>query len=89
MRAQIQPVFRTAGNFTGALGVADVLHWTDAAAGAWPLRFVPPAVFESAQVDHLAFEAHHYGVWLPDFWCAPFAADFPFVAEFSTKPSQC
>lgn len=61
---------RLAGNFTGALGVAAELTWTPAADGARSLRLVPPEVIERAATGALAYEAHHYGVWLPDFLCA-------------------
>ena len=52
--------------------MADVLKWTAAAEtdAAWPLKYVPAELRERASREALAFEAHMYGVWMPDFWCA-------------------
>jgi hypothetical protein len=59
-----------AGNFTGAEGVADVLRWRPEAKDAWSLKFVPDALFKAAGTQAITFEAHMFGVWVPDFWCA-------------------
>jgi hypothetical protein len=59
-----------AGNFTGANGVADVLNWTPQAEGAWPLEFVPEELLRDVRTEHLTYESHRFGIWLPDFWCA-------------------
>lgn len=67
-----------AGNFTGALGVAAELSWTPAANDARSLQLIPPEVLERAATGALAYEAHHFGVWLPDFMYASFLMSVSF-----------
>ena len=50
--------------------MAAELNWTPAAAGARSLRLVPPEVLEHAATGAIAYESHHYGIWLPDFLCS-------------------
>eukprot|EP00892_Ulva_mutabilis_P007888 jgi/Ulvmu1/5471/UM023_0007.1 len=54
-------------NFTGSLGVSAELTWTDAAATATVLQMMSPQLRSLAATQPLAYEAHHYGIWLPDF----------------------
>lgn len=72
------------GNFTGATGVAAELTWTDAAANASALQMVAPAVRAMAATGALAYEAHHFGVWLPDFLCA--SPESPHTAPSPPSP---
>jgi hypothetical protein len=63
-------VLPCAGNFTGALHKADVLNWQPGAKDAWSLALVSEDLRKAAETHGLAYEAHHFGLWLPDFWCA-------------------
>lgn len=58
-----------AGNFTGAVGVAAELRWTDAAATASAMQMVAPDIRAMAAAGTITYESHHYGIWLPDFLC--------------------
>lgn len=46
------------------------LDWTDAAPSSRILQLVSPVLLETAALAPIAFEAHHFGIWLPDFECA-------------------
>jgi hypothetical protein len=59
-----------AGNFTGTQDQASRLRWTPEASNAKSLQLVAPELRAQAETQPLAYEAHHYGVWLPDFLCA-------------------
>jgi hypothetical protein len=58
-----------AGNFTGTLGIADVLTWQPGARDAPILRQVSRTILDNVESEHMTYEAHSFGVWLPDFEC--------------------
>ena len=47
------------------------LTWADAADGATALQMITPELRALAATGTLAYEGHFFGVWLPDFLCAP------------------
>ena len=51
--------------------MAQPLEWTAAATDGtpWSLQYVTDDLLQAAQAQDLAFEAHHFGIWVPDFWC--------------------
>jgi hypothetical protein len=48
---------------------ADVLKWQPGVKNSWSLTLVPDDLMNAAENTGLAYEAHHFGLWLPDFWC--------------------
>ena len=68
--SQFELTLFTVGEFEGASGVADVLHWTPEAKDAWSLRFLSEDVKHDAMHNAHTYEAHTIGVWTKDFKCA-------------------
>ena len=59
------------------MGVADVLHWRPEAQDAWSLKYVTDDLRKAAAASPITFEAHEFGVWVPDFWCVFFLLSPP------------
>lgn len=58
------------GNFTGTEGIADTLTLRPAARRARILSLLSDEILDAVTTQPLTFEAHSFGVWLPDFECA-------------------